>query len=233
MKSDHQKTKGEWKMAEIFDTELIFDGTEFAETSATRFKNVREMVKGYNEIIKENGKLSNRIAMPDENSSQEDWEKFYSKVRAKDEDYENVAKSVVPESHKDSFVKAMKDTGLSKKQIEALSAPMKEVLTDAYTKHYSKEALEQKLKDEKLDEELSDLIPIIDEVMGNGYVEKAKHNSNESTIDFLKLAKGLATKYAAKPADSKLPGKTKTTTNGSDLEDAEKAFKAGMARGWR
>lgn len=220
-------------MAEIFDTELNFTDTEFADTSVTRYKNVKEALKGYNEIVKELGKKSNHVAIPDENSTAEDWEKYYSKVRAKDEEYENIAKSVVPESYRDGFLKAMKETGLSKKQAEALSAPMKEILTDAYTKHYSKEALEQKLKDEKLDEELSDLVPLIDEVMGNGYVDKAKHNSNESTIDFLKLAKGLASKYAAKPADSKITGKPKNNNNPSDLEEAEKAFKAGMKTGWR
>lgn len=220
-------------MAEIFDTELDFTDTEFADTSVTRYKNVKEALKGYNELNKIVGAKSNHIAVPTSDSSPEEWESFYSKTRAKDEDYENIAKSVVPESFHDSFLKAMKENGLSKRQAEALSAPIKEVLTDAYTKHYSKEALEQKLKDEELDDELSDLVPLIDEVMGNGYVEKAKHNSNESTVDFLKLAKGLASKYAAKPADSKITGKPKTTNANSELEEAEKAFNEGRSsRGW-
>lgn len=206
----------------LLSKEINFDDTQYKGRGWTsKVRTLADVLRQIDSLDAAVGRKGTLI--PAGNASEEDWKKFFSDVAAKDEEYEEATKSFSENVRKD-LVAAMKSFGLPAKAAKAVAEAAHKAVSENYTKNYSKEAFEELLKTEKI-EDLPGLTKIVNDVMGDNFLESHTEIPNEAALSMIKFAKGLTDKYGVKtPIEPK--GKP-ASANSGEPDAFEEALKRG------
>lgn len=208
----------------LLSKEINFDGTPYKGRGWTN------KVKTFADLLRQIDSLDTAVGrkgtlIPNKNASEEEWQKFFQDIAADDKDYEEATKSFSEKSRAE-LAAAMKKFGLPAKAAKEIADAAKKAVEENYTKHYSKESFEELLKTENI-EDVQSLAKIVDDVMGEGFLETHTEIPNEATLSMIKFAKGLTDKYGVKtPVEPK--GKP-AGANSGEPDAFEAALKAGMS----
>lgn len=207
----------------LLSKEINFDNTQYKGRKWTsKVRTLADLLHQVDALDTMVGRKGTMI--PGKNASEEEWTKFFGDIAAEDKDYEEATKSFSENSRKD-LIAAMKSFGLPAKAAKAIAEAAKKAVDDNYTKHYSKESFEELLKTENI-EDLPALTKIVDDIMGDGFLESHTEIPNEAALSMIKFAKGLTDKYGVKtPIEPK--GKP-AGANSGEPDAFEAALKAGM-----
>ena len=205
----------------LLTKELNFDNTQYKGRSWTsKVKTLADVLRQIDSMDTKMGRKGTIV--PKKDASDEDWKKFFGDIAATDEEYDEATKSFSDNVKKD-LAAAMKSFGLPAKAAKAIAEAAKKAVDDNYTKHYSKESFEELLKNENIDD-LQGLTKIVNDIMGDKFLETHTEIPNEASLSMIKFAKGLTDKYGVK---TPIEPKGKPTNGNSNEPDPFEAALTG------
>ena len=183
------------ELKELLSKEINFGDTQYAGRSWTsKVKTVSDLLHQIDAMDSMMGRKGTII--PKKDATDEEWKQFFGEIAATDEEYDEATKSFGDNVKKD-LAAAMKSFGLPAKAAKAIADAAKKAVDDNYTKHYSKESFEELLKNENI-EDLRGLTKIVNDIMGDKFLETHTEIPNEASLSMIKFAKGLTDKYGVK-----------------------------------